>query len=188
MNDKIKKASTTSSSNKNIDKNKKLNTKKEMTSKEKKAAIILIIIGWITIILGGLIQYRDYKEKEELEPKEDDNSLQININDKLKKEKCIENLCLKDLEISSENNEIFYMSGILFSKSQEPLKDKYINIIIKNKNKTLKEWYYIESIEKGQEIGMELALTNGDFLDATDYKIEYATPKEIEEYKNYIYD
>lgn len=170
------------------EKNKKINKKKEMTSKEKKAAIILIIIGWITIILGGLIQYRDYKEKEAIIPEEDNFSLNIAVNDKLKKEKCIEAICLKDLEVSSENNEIFYMTGILTSKSEIELKDKYINIIIKNKNKTLKEWYYIESIEKGQEIGMELALTNGDFLDATDYKIEYATPKEIEEYKNYIYD
>ncbi len=165
---------------------KKQTPKKEMTSKEKKAAIILIIIGWITIALGGLIQYRDYKEAQDSNLPEDEETMKIDVNDKLKKEKCHKNLCLRDLEISGENDEIFYMTGILKNNSSSPLNDAFINILINHNKKTSKEWYYIESLDSNQELNIEMAVANNELLEATSFKIEFASDKEIEEYRNYL--
>jgi len=105
---------------------------------------------------------------------------------KLKKEKCHKNLCLRDLEISGENDEIFYMTGILKNNSSSPLNDAFINILINHNKKTSKEWYYIESLDSNQELNIEMAVANNELLEATSFKIEFASDKEIEEYRNYL--
>ena len=152
-----------------------------------KIAYILIIISVIIIIAGTIIfltgsnpkdKEKSDKEKQEKTPEE---IIELEKNDSLNEEHCLENICLNNMEITGNYHEYFNASVDITNKSNATIENKYIKVLFEVEGNTQIKYWYIEKLEINETINIVVGLTDDTLLKATSYQLEKPTAKEIAE-------
>ena len=152
-----------------------------------KIAYILIIISVIIIIAGTIIfltgsnpkdKEKSDKEKQEKTPEE---IIELEKNDSLNEEHCLENICLNNMEITGNYHEYFNASVDITNKSNATIENKYIKVLFEVEGNTQIKYWYIEKLEINETINIVVGLTYDTLLKATSYQLEKPTAKEIAE-------
>ncbi len=117
-----------------------------------------------------------------------DQNRERNDNDSLKVEKCIKNICLKDVEIYKYNDlNMVLVKGKLINKGKT-INNKFININYISDNNTITKGYYINKIGKNIEIDFEAQYNEMDIFNAKEISINNPSSTELEKYQDNLED
>ena len=155
---------------------------------------ITLLIGMLLMILGISIQLSSSKESSKAEPttneteelteKEIDEIYDIERNESknIKKEHCLNNICISSMEIINQYDDIMVVSGEITNKSASITPAGYIKIVFQLEEKQETLMFYYNAIESNKTIPLELQHQKKELVTATDYTIEIPTQDEINEY------
>lgn len=154
--------------------------------------IILAIIGLSLIAIGVLIPTNSSSNNNSNKQQQDKNpnTVENKNNEQLQKERCLENICVNNLIIAKQEN-IYSISADLKNIGEIEIQDSAINLIFTTTNNTtIKKTQYIQKLEPNQTVVLEIQFTTDkeELLNATSYKLEYATEQEKESIKQNIVD
>ena len=163
--------------------------------KKNTIGIILLFIGVVLIASGILLPMIISSNSSGNDNKEKENNKKTDIvsnpnNNNLKKEQCLENLCINGLEINKQTN-IYSISATIENKRENEIIDTAIKLIFVNKvGSTIQKIQYIQKLEQNQNTILEIQFTKEDesLMNVTSYKLEYATEQEKEDIKQNITD
>ncbi len=109
-----------------------------------------------------------------------------NDSESLKEEKCIDEICLKNVEIYKYNDlNMVLVKGKLINKGKT-VTNKFINIIYKDEDSTIKKGYYINKLARNVEMDFEAQYRETDIFNTKDISLKKANKKEIEKYMEEI--
>lgn len=163
--------------------------------KKNTIGIILLFIGVVLIASGILLPMIISSNSSGNDNKEKENNKKTDIvsnpnNNNLKKEQCLENLCINGLEINKQTN-VYSISATIENKRENEIIDTAIKLIFVNKDgSTIQKIQYIQKLEQNQNTILEIQFTKEDesLMNVTSYKLEYATEQEKEDIKQNITD
>lgn len=153
-------------------------------------AIIILLVG-VSCIIGGLVLTTTEKPKENkppVEEKQETNPDTIkNTNKELKKEKCLQNLCITDLEIAKQVG-IYSITATLQNKG-ETITEQAIALVFKTTDGSeVRKIQHISKLEKNASVPLEIQFTieEQELMETADYKLEAATQEEYNQIVNNI--
>ena len=152
----------------------------------KKIGMIVLTIGGILLLVGTILIGNKIIKKQEPQ-KESQKQIQEyvpnidkNESENLKKQHCLENLCIDELEVITDNNaNLSIVSGYLKNQSSQPAPKGYIKIIFTIGTETFEEILYHDEISGNGTYKLEWQHKNEQLVDAIDYKLETPTEEEI---------
>ena len=158
---------------------------------KKKIGYILIIVSLLIILLGTIFFLIDSNKKQNKakdEKKTAEEIIELEKNDSLKEEHCLENICLKNMVVTGNYNEYYTASVDVTNKSTQTVENKYIKVLFNVNGKTHIEYIYIDSLLPNKTILIDIGLSDNTLLEATSYQLENPTEKEIAEQEALLVD
>jgi len=153
-----------------------------MTSKTKSLLIkilLLILIILIAIVIALVLISNKPNNKI---PKED-NKIYTNKSEKIKKEHCLETLCLTNTKINY--NSEYKIGEIEFNfknKGTETIPQGFVKVVVKDNPEISFVVYHLE-LKPDSEIPSLIQFKNKKIVDIKDFILEKPTDEEIEEAK-----
>ncbi len=161
---------------------------------KKKIAYILIIISVIIIISGTIIfltgsnKNTKANNTTETNDKTPEEIIELEKNDNLNEEHCLDNVCLTNMAITGNYHEYYHASADITNKSNVTVEKKYIKVLFEVEGKTQIKYWYIDKLEVNETINIDIGLTDNTLLKATSYQLENPTAKEIAEQEALLVD
>ena len=158
---------------------------------QKKIGYILVIISLLIIILGTIFFLIDSKHKDsqkEEDKKTPEEIIELEKNDNLKEEHCLENICLSNMTITGNYHEYYHASADITNKSNKTIENKYIKVLFEVDGKTEIKYWYIEKLDTNESINIDIGLQDNTLLKATSYQLENPTSAEIAEQEALLVD
>ncbi len=150
---------------------------------KKNILAIIILLAGVGCVIAGLSLSNIDKTNEKrpsTEVKEESNpDTTKNPNEKLKNEKCLQNLCITDLEIAKQV-EIYSITATIQNKGELITEQAFALIFTTKDGSEVRKVHYISKLEKNETIPLEIQfiVTDKELMEASDYKIEKATTAE----------
>ena len=157
---------------------------------KKKIGYTLVIVSLLIIILGTiffLIDSNKTKEKKE-EKKTPEEIVELEKNDNLKEEHCLENICLSNMVITGNYHEYYHASVDITNKTPQTIEKKYIKVLFEVDGKTQAKFWYVDSLATNESINLDIGLMDDTLLKATSYQLENPTAAEIAEQEALLVD
>ncbi len=150
--------------------------------------IIVVIVGIILCLLGIIMEISQKKPLKDNDSKEvEDTSYKKLINNKeiMKKEHCLDKLCITNMINVYETYETVLFGtirGDVTNKGRKTIPAGYIKITFKIGKKTKSVYYHCADLAPGATISMELQHNEQDIVKATDYIIEIPSASDVADY------
>lgn len=158
---------------------------------KKNILAIIILLAGVGCVIAGLSLSNVEKPNENnpsTEVKEESTPDTIkNPNKELKNEKCLQNLCVTDLEIAKQVG-IYSITATLQNKG-ETITEQAIALIFKTTDGSdVRKIHHISKLEKNASVPLEIQFTieEQELMEASDYKLEAATQAEYNQIVNNI--
>lgn len=153
----------------------------------KKSNIIIFGVGIFLFVIGTLLYFSSNNYVKEKQSNNLSQDIQKNNNEKIKKEHCLNSLCIKSMSISVESN-INYLTATIINQSEREILSGFINLEFQVGDEKIVEVYYHNELPPNVEISMEIGAIDQKLLKATDYKIKELSQEELEKYNQELHN
>lgn len=153
--------------------------------KKRIIGIALLILGILIISFGiyNVMSNTTTKQPKKTITKTDALNRTINSSDKVKEEHCLDYLCISNMEMINEDENISIITGNLINKSDKIIPKGWINLVFTVEEEKITEAFYHEELQPNEAVPLELQHKNSKIVNAKDYKIKTPSKEEQEKYE-----